>query len=277
MGHITKFITFMSGLDGGQINLSQYLRKCLLHQFRVKLAVCDGPRFECEDIENSKYAWQLAQQISLEHLLVKTGTHFHSFSNEHQRLFRTIWSSSSRPNHDINWFLSLEMYSDTFQNVSWASDAKPIILVADHRIHSEKFVRLNEEFVFGTPPRLQWFFSLCTTVFTWRHLKATVVVASCMVWAPKPSSSIGFCRLEAFWHLSECFLGEWCQLYRLGRWPQHPQWKTRPTKRRICLRHAKYFPLPFDPAVFTCRHLRATLVVASCMIWAPKISLFNSS
>lgn len=98
-----------------------------------------GSTILSEDILTSKYRWQPGQHISLQHLLINSAIHFYSSFNKHQGWFQTIRSNSSS-NHDTSQFLSLEMCSDTFRDVSWWSSVNHIILVVDHSLHIESLL-----------------------------------------------------------------------------------------------------------------------------------------
>lgn len=120
MGHITKSIGLILGLDCGQITLSKNSQKCLFHQFCVKLTMC-GSAILSKDIATSRCGRQPFPAKLFYSLSIL-------FQWKPKVQFHTIRSNSSL-------FLSLEMCSDTFWNVFWWCNMNPTILIVDQCSH----------------------------------------------------------------------------------------------------------------------------------------------
>lgn len=93
---------------------------------------------------------------------------------------------------------------------------------------------------------------------------------------PKPWHQLFSGTWDMFWRLQEFFLVKWRKPYCFDSWSQPPQWKaTCQTKQRICLWHTAFLPTfsPLCQIVFVWRHLRATVIVESCVVLALELTL----
>lgn len=116
-------------------------QKRLFQQFCTKITRVDESSIFSEDIATSKCFWQSRQHMSMQHFLVNSAIHFHSFFNEYQGRFHFI-RRNSIPNLDTSFFWKVYWH---FWNVSWCGYINHIVLRVDHSLYIEKsLVRLNE-------------------------------------------------------------------------------------------------------------------------------------
>lgn len=127
------------------------------------------------------------------------------------RVIRTIRIKNS-PNHDNSWFLSLEMFSDSFRNISWWSGVNTILLVGDHSLHTGRvLVRPNRDFEWGTILLMQQFLPFLPSHFWLEAFESSFRRWILYGLKPKPSFTISLSDLSKififfFYHFLRGFL-----------------------------------------------------------------------